>query len=60
MVLLIEGNKEEFAIKLSDEEIRNLIDSLTATGLSMKDAIRQVSSMTDIHKNYIYKLIHRN
>ena len=60
IVLLIEGNKEEFAIKLSDEEIRNLIDSLTATGLSMKDAIRQVSSMTDIHKNYIYKLIHRN
>jgi 16S rRNA (cytidine1402-2'-O)-methyltransferase len=60
IVLLVEGNKEEFAIKLSDEEIRNLIDSLTATGLSMKDAIRQVSSMTQIHKNYIYKLIHRN
>jgi 16S rRNA (cytidine1402-2'-O)-methyltransferase len=60
IVFLIEGNKEEFAIKLNDEEIRNLIDSLTATGLSMKDAIRQVSSMTNIHKNYIYKLIHRN
>jgi 16S rRNA C1402 (ribose-2'-O) methylase RsmI len=60
MVLIIEGNHEEFAIKLSDEEIRNLIDSLTATGISMKDAIRQVSAMTSIHKNYIYKLVHRN
>jgi 16S rRNA (cytidine1402-2'-O)-methyltransferase len=60
MVLLVEGNRDEFSIKLSDEEIRSLVDSLTATGLSMKDAVRQVSLMTHVNKNYIYKLVHRN
>jgi 16S rRNA (cytidine1402-2'-O)-methyltransferase len=60
MVVLVEGNKDELGIKLSDDEIRKLVDSLTATGISMKDAIRQVSEMTKMAKNYIYKLIHRN
>jgi hypothetical protein len=37
-----------------------LVDSLTATGISMKDAIRQVSEMTKMAKNYIYKVVHQN
>ncbi len=60
MVILVEGNKDEFGIKLSEDEIRNLVNSLTATGISMKDAIRQVSEMTKMAKNYIYKVVHQH
>jgi 16S rRNA (cytidine1402-2'-O)-methyltransferase len=60
MVIVVEGNKDEMSIKLSDDEIRKLVQNLTATGISMKDAIRQVSEMTTLNKNYIYKLMHRN
>ena len=60
MVVLVEGNKDELGIKLSDDEIRKAVDSLTATGISMKDAIRQVSEMTKMAKNYIYKVVHHN
>lgn len=60
MVVLVEGNKDELGIKLSDDEIRKLVDSLTATGISMKDAIRQVSEMTKMAKNYIYKIVHQH
>jgi 16S rRNA (cytidine1402-2'-O)-methyltransferase len=60
MVVLVEGNKDEMAIKLSDDELRKIVDSLTAQGLSMKDAIKQVSTLTRIHKNYIYKLVHQH
>ena len=60
MVIVVEGNKDEMSIKLSDDEIRKLVQNLTETGISMKDAIRQVSEMTTLNKNYIYKLMHRN
>jgi 16S rRNA (cytidine1402-2'-O)-methyltransferase len=60
MVVMVEGNKDEFGIKLSEEEIRKLVASMTATGISMKDAIRQVSEMTKMAKNYIYKVVHQN
>jgi 16S rRNA (cytidine1402-2'-O)-methyltransferase len=60
MVVMVEGNKDEFGIKLSEEEIRKLVDSMTATGISMKDAIRQVADMTKMAKNYIYKVVHQN
>jgi 16S rRNA (cytidine1402-2'-O)-methyltransferase len=60
MVVMVEGNKDEFGIKLSEEEIRKLVDSMTATGISMKDAIRQVSELTKMAKNYIYKVVHQN
>jgi 16S rRNA (cytidine1402-2'-O)-methyltransferase len=60
MVIMVEGNKDEFGIKLSEDEIRKLVDSMTATGISMKDAIRQVSEMTKMAKNYIYKVVHQN
>jgi len=60
MVVMVEGNKDEFGIKLSEDEIRKLVDSMTATGISMKDAIRQVSDMTKMAKNYIYKVVHQN
>ena len=60
IVIMVEGNRDELGIKLSDDEIRKLVASMTATGISMKDAIRQVADMTKIGKNYIYKVIHQN
>lgn len=60
MVIVVEGNKDELGIKLSDDELRNLVNSLTERGVSMSDAIRQIADMTSVQKNYIYKLMHRN
>ncbi len=60
MVIVVDGNKDEFSIKLSDDELRTLVKNLTDRGISMSDAIRQISDMTSIQKNYLYKLMHRN
>lgn len=60
MVVLVEGNKDELGIKLSDDEIRKAVEALTANGISMKDAIRQVADMTKMAKNYIYKVVHHH
>ena len=60
MVIVVYGNKDEFSIKLSDDELRTLVKNLTDRGISMSDAIRQISDMTSIQKNYLYKLMHRN
>jgi len=54
MVLLISPYQ---VIKLSDEEIINIYNSLIKKGLSNKDAITECSILTNINKNYIYKLI---
>lgn len=60
MVILVEGNRDEMGVKMGDDEIRKLIENLTATGMSTKDAIRHTSLSLKISKNYIYKLIHRS
>lgn len=60
MVIVVEGNRDEMGVKMGDDEIRKLIQNLTATGMSTKDAIRHTSLSLKISKNYIYKLIHRS
>ncbi len=60
MVIVVEGNNEETMININDDEIRKMINSLTDMGVSTKDAIRQVSELLKINKNYIYKIYHRN
>ena len=56
-VVVVEGNKEE--IKLSDEEIISLVEQEEKKGVSSKDAIKIVSELTKVNKNYIYKIYHR-
>lgn len=60
MVVIVEGNHDEIGIKLTEDEIRNLVNSLTATGISVKDAIQRVSEMTKMAKNHIYKVVHQH
>jgi 16S rRNA (cytidine1402-2'-O)-methyltransferase len=60
MVIIVSGNDDEMSVKMSDEEIQQLISQLTQTGMSMKDAIRHVALSLKLSKNYIYKLVHRN
>ncbi len=60
MVIVVSGNQDEFQAKIGDDEIVRFIQSLTDVGISTKDAIKQASSVLKVHKNYIYKLMHRS
>lgn len=56
MVIVIEGNREEIAT-LDDDKIIEIVASLTAKGLSKKDAIDFVSEAYKIRKNHIKDII---
>ncbi|NCA96543.1 MAG: NUDIX domain-containing protein [Methanomicrobia archaeon] len=60
MIIVVSGNQDEFQAKIGDDEIVRFIQSLTDVGISTKDAIKQASSVLKVHKNYIYKLMHRS
>ncbi len=56
LVVVIEGNKEKEESTLSiEEQIQKLID----TGISSKDAIKQVAHKYKIPKNEVYQKFHR-
>lgn len=60
MVLVVEGNNEEIAPNINDDEVRKMISNLVDIGMSPKDAIKQVSELLKIGKNQVYKIYHRN
>lgn len=60
MVLVVEGNNEEMAPNINDDEVRKMISNLVDIGMSPKDAIKQVSELLKIGKNQVYKIYHRN
>jgi len=60
MVIVVEGSLGETSIDLNNEEIIKMIKGFVDMGLSTKDAIRKVSELTNINKNYIYKIYHVN
>ncbi|MDD4153852.1 MAG: 16S rRNA (cytidine(1402)-2'-O)-methyltransferase [Bacilli bacterium] len=60
MVLVVEGNNEEMAANINDDEVRKMISNLVDFGMSPKDAIKQVSDLLKIAKNHVYKIYHRN
>jgi len=60
MVIVVEGNNEEDAPNVNDDEVRKMISNLVDVGVSTKDAIKRVSDMLKIGKNYVYKIYHRN
>lgn len=59
MVIVVEGNKD-IKEQLSDDEIILMVNDNIKSGLSTKDAIKNVSERTTINKNYIYKIFHLN
>jgi len=60
MVLVVEGNNEEIAANVNDDEVRKMISNLVDIGMSPKDAIKQVSDLLKLAKNRVYKIYHRN
>ena len=54
MVVVVEGNKE---IKvLTEEDIKSLLKEELASGKSLKDAIKEVSTTYSLKKNIVYDI----
>lgn len=60
MVIIVEGTLGELKPNINNEEIIFMVKNLVESGLSTKDAIKRVSDITSINKNYIYKIYHIN
>lgn len=60
MVIVVEGSNGEDQPMIGDNDIVNMVKTLVESGLSTKDAIKKVSDLTRVNKNYIYKLVHLN
>lgn len=60
MVIVVEGSLGELKPNVNNDEIISMVENLVESGLSTKDAIKQVSEITRINKNYIYKIFHVN
>lgn len=60
MVILVEGSKGEVQPDISNEELIEMVNKMVSSGLSTKDAIKNVSEITNISKNTIYKIYHIN
>ncbi len=60
MVIIVEGKSKEIKPHIENAELLKMVSSLTETGLSTKDAIKQVAELTNVSKNYIYKIYHIN
>lgn len=58
MVIIVEGNNNKKDINISDDDLIMLVNVYIKNGLSKKDAIKKVSSITKINKNIIYDLVH--
>lgn len=60
MVIVVEGSNGEEKPIIGNNDIVNMIKTLVESGMSTKDAIKKVSELTNINKNYIYKMYHLN
>lgn len=60
MVIVVEGSLGEVKAEINNDEIIKMVKSLVEGGMSTKDAIKKVSSITKINKNQIYKIYHLN
>lgn len=60
MVIIVEGTLGELKPNINNEEIISMVKNLVESGVSTKDAIKRVSDITNINKNFIYKIYHIN
>lgn len=60
MVIVVEGSNGEEQPIIGDNDIVNMVKTFVESGMSTKDAIKKVAEMTQVNKNYIYKLVHLN
>lgn len=60
MVIVVEGTLGELKPNVNNDEIIGMVENFVESGMSTKDAIKRVSEITNINKNYIYKIFHVN
>ena len=60
MVIVVEGSLGEIKPDLNNDDIVKMVKSMVESGMTTKDAIKKVSELTKINKNYIYKIYHIN
>ncbi|MBQ9329100.1 MAG: 16S rRNA (cytidine(1402)-2'-O)-methyltransferase [Solobacterium sp.] len=58
MVILIEGNKEDFHKDVDYGVLMTMVNEQVAQGLSKSEAIRKVAGETGIPRNRLYDLVH--
>lgn len=60
MVIVVEGSLGEMKPHLDNDEIVKMVKTMVESGMSTKDAVKKVSELTKINKNFIYKIYHIN
>lgn len=59
MVIVVEGNKNDNVVTLSNFELIDEVNKYIDQGMSTKDAIRKVSEVYKINKNEVYRIFHQ-
>ena len=58
MVVVIEGNQDDYEKDIDMGQILNMVNTSIETGMSTSAAIKEVAKQTGISKNQIYDLVH--
>lgn len=58
MVIVVSGNNDNDEVNLSPEILITEVDNYVNTGMSVKDAIKEVSKLRKVNKNELYALYH--
>ena len=58
MVVVIEGNQDDYEKDIDMEQILNMVNTSIESGMSTSAAIKEVAKQTGIPKNQIYDLVH--
>lgn len=58
MVVVIEGNQDDYEKDIDMGQILNMVDTSIESGMSTSAAIKEVAKQTGIPKNQIYDLVH--
>ena len=59
MVVVVEGNKDDYSSDVDYGEILTMVNEAVAAGMTTSAAIRQIASETGVSKNKIYELVHQ-
>lgn len=58
MVIVVSGNNDNDEVNLSPEILITEVDNYVSKGMSVKDAIKEVSKLRKVNKNELYALYH--
>ena len=60
MVVVIDGNHEDYSKDIDMGQIMNMVNESVAMGMSRSEAIKSISRMTGVSKNRIYDYVHKS